>query len=102
MFKRLARDQESLVTITIEGEVMQVPDGETVAAAVLACGSWSMREHPVSGRPRSAYCMMGVCFECLMRIDGVANRQACMTIVREGMQIERQLGVQSTLSDRSS
>jgi predicted molibdopterin-dependent oxidoreductase YjgC len=37
--------------------------------------------------------MMGVCFECLMEIDGVANRQACLVPVTEGMQIRRQHGV---------
>jgi predicted molibdopterin-dependent oxidoreductase YjgC len=34
--------------------------------------------------------MMGVCFDCLVEIDGVANRQACMIEVREGMQVKRQ------------
>ena len=34
--------------------------------------------------------MMGSCFECLVEIDGQPNRQACLTIVREGMDIKRQ------------
>ncbi len=37
--------------------------------------------------------MMGVCYECLMVIDGQANRRACQETVRPGMRIERQLGV---------
>jgi predicted molibdopterin-dependent oxidoreductase YjgC len=36
--------------------------------------------------------MMGVCFDCLVEIDGVANRQACMIEVRDGMRVKRQLG----------
>jgi predicted molibdopterin-dependent oxidoreductase YjgC len=36
--------------------------------------------------------MMGVCFDCLVMIDGAPNRQACMTEIREGMRIERQDG----------
>jgi hypothetical protein len=36
--------------------------------------------------------MMGVCFECLMVIDGMPSRQACMVRVTPGMRIERQLG----------
>jgi hypothetical protein len=36
--------------------------------------------------------MMGVCFECLVEVDGVPNRQACMETVRRGMRVERQLG----------
>jgi D-hydroxyproline dehydrogenase subunit gamma len=33
-----------------------------------------------------------VCFDCLMRIDGVPNVQGCLVQVCEGMRIERQLG----------
>ena len=32
--------------------------------------------------------MMGVCFDCLVTIDGVGNRQACLVRVREGMRVE--------------
>jgi predicted molibdopterin-dependent oxidoreductase YjgC len=46
----------------------------------------------VSGEPRAPYCMMGVCFECLVEVDGVPNVQACMTSVREGMTVRRQHG----------
>ena len=43
-----------------------------------------------SGVPRAPWCMMGVCFECLVEIDGAAGRQACMIEVRDGMRIRRQ------------
>jgi NADH dehydrogenase/NADH:ubiquinone oxidoreductase subunit G len=36
--------------------------------------------------------MMGVCFECLVEIDGIPNQQACMTPVKEGMQVRLQKG----------
>jgi predicted molibdopterin-dependent oxidoreductase YjgC len=36
--------------------------------------------------------MMGVCYDCLAEIDGVANRQACMVPVAAGMRIARQHG----------
>jgi sarcosine oxidase subunit alpha len=35
---------------------------------------------------------MGVCFECLVTIDGVGSRQACLTRVHEGMEVETQRG----------
>jgi predicted molibdopterin-dependent oxidoreductase YjgC len=37
--------------------------------------------------------MMGVCFECLVEIDGSPNHQACMTTVRDGMSIKIQKGL---------
>lgn len=69
--------------------------GDSVAAALLAAGVTTLRETPVSGTPRAPYCMMGVCFDCLVEIDGVGNRQACLTMVSEGMQVRRQHGARA-------
>lgn len=49
------------------------------------------RQSAVSGRPRAPLCMMGVCFECLVEIDGQTNQQACLVQVRDGMRIRRQI-----------
>ncbi|MEA3410503.1 MAG: (2Fe-2S)-binding protein [Pseudomonadota bacterium] len=92
MFKRLDPPARKTVTVNIEGTPVSVPAGETVAAAVLAHGLVYTRTTPVSGRPRAPFCMMGVCFDCLMEIDGQPNRQACMVRVAEGMRIRRQRG----------
>ena len=46
----------------------------------------------MSGKPRAPYCLMGVCFDCLVTIDGVGSRQACLVPVREGMAVETQQG----------
>ena len=67
-----------------------VPAGASAAAAVLSAGFNSIRATPVDGSERAPYCMMGVCFDCLAEIDGVANRQSCMIVVRPGMRINRQ------------
>jgi hypothetical protein len=75
----------------VEGRTVMVPAGASAAAAVLAAGFASIRTTPVEGSERAPYCMMGVCFDCLAEIDGVANRQSCMIEVRPGMQINRQM-----------
>ena len=92
MFKRLEKSSET-VTVNIEGEDVQVPKGETVAATVLVYNLGYTRTSPLSGKPRAPFCMMGVCFECLMEIDGLPNVQACQIEVAEGMKIRRQRGV---------
>ena len=91
-FKRLPQGGLNRVTLWIEGNAVSVAEGETVAAAVLSAGIRPTRTTAVSGSPRAPYCMMGVCFECLMEIDGKPNTQACMTEVREGMQVTIQTG----------
>lgn len=92
MFKRVFKTKADTVTVRIENKSVSVPEGDSVAAAIFSAGYGHTRQSPVSDSLRAPYCMMGVCFECLVEIDGVPNQQACMTPVREGMQIRLQLG----------
>jgi predicted molibdopterin-dependent oxidoreductase YjgC len=34
---------------------------------------------------------MGVCFECLLEVDGISGQRACQVQVQAGMRIRRQL-----------
>jgi predicted molibdopterin-dependent oxidoreductase YjgC len=92
MFKSLTPDGPTSVQITIDDRICAVPAGITVAAATLLCGEDSMRATPISGAPRGPYCLMGGCFECLVEIDGVPNRQGCLVVVREGMRVAKAQG----------
>jgi len=91
MFRRL-RETGEAVSITVDGRPVVARSGDSVAAAMLAAGAERCRTTPVSGAPRAPYCMMGVCFDCLVTIDGVGNRQGCLVAVRDGMAIETQQG----------
>lgn len=91
MLKRLDDVSGATVRIRIDERAVEVQAGDSVAAALLFSGLTTTRTTLVSGAPRAPYCMMGVCFECLVTIDGVANRQACMVEVKEGMAIETQI-----------
>ena len=79
------------VTITVDGRPVRAHAGESVAAALLAEGIAATRR-TVSGEPRGVFCGMGVCFDCLVVVDGVPNTRACMTFVAEGMDVRRQAG----------
>ncbi len=78
------------VEVALDGRSVSLPSGGSVAAALLEAGEIISRKSPTSGKPCSPHCLMGVCFECMMEIDGV-QRQACMTPVRQGMNINRRL-----------
>jgi D-hydroxyproline dehydrogenase subunit gamma len=79
------------VTLTLDGRPVTAYAGETVAAMLLAEGHVATRTTP-GGAPRGVYCGMGVCFDCLVVVDGVPNTRACVTWVREGMSVARQNG----------
>ena len=87
MFKKRPETSGETIAIEVNGKRLDARAGDTVAAALLAAGFVHTRQTPVSGAPRAPYCMMGVCFECLVTIDDVANLQACTVIVRQGMRI---------------
>jgi predicted molibdopterin-dependent oxidoreductase YjgC len=74
------------LTITVDGELVQAFAGESVATVLLALGKRTFR-HTEHSTPRGLFCGMGVCFDCLVTVDGVDNVRACMTPVAEGMEI---------------
>jgi predicted molibdopterin-dependent oxidoreductase YjgC len=80
------------VTVTIDGRPTTAHVGETVAAVLFAEGAVRTRT-TVGGAPRGVFCGMGVCFDCLVVVDGVPNTRACMTWVRDGMRVELQEGL---------
>ncbi|HEY3185438.1 MAG TPA: (2Fe-2S)-binding protein [Gaiellaceae bacterium] len=79
------------VEIVLDGRPVEAYEGETVAAVLLGEGQIATRT-TVSGEPRGIFCGMGVCFDCLVVVDGVPNTRACMTWVRDGMRVSRQDG----------
>ena len=78
------------VTIYLEEEAYVVPAGVTVAAALLGHDDDHFCQSAADREKRAPYCLMGVCFECLVEIDGNKNRQACLEPVLEGMRVKRQ------------
>jgi D-hydroxyproline dehydrogenase subunit gamma len=80
------------LTLTLDGAPVTAYEGETVATLLLAEGHIATRTTP-GGEPRGVFCGMGVCFDCLVVVDGIPNTRACMTQVREGMEVRRQNGL---------
>lgn len=95
MFRPLHEPGAQALTIFIDGEAVKAHPGESVAAVMLRQPSPVTRTTPVHGAPRAPYCMMGVCFECLAIVDGIASTQTCMVPVRDGMEVKRQHGKRS-------
>ncbi|MEO8661627.1 MAG: (2Fe-2S)-binding protein [Bryobacteraceae bacterium] len=76
-----------MLSIFLNGRLVQVPDGISVAAALLGAGVTAFR-HSISGEPRAALCGMGICFECRVTIDGRAQQKSCQVTCCEGMKVD--------------
>jgi len=92
MFRKLHDPGDEAVTIYVDGEAVSAEAGESVAAVLLRQSEAWIRMTPVLGSQRAPYCLMGVCFECLAEVDGVASVQTCLTPVKAGMRVARQRG----------
>ena len=79
--------------IEVDGEKIVAYEGETIAAALLAAGRRTFRRTPDKNHPRGVYCGIGLCFECLMVINGVPNIRACQTPATPGCRVETQEGL---------
>ena len=87
MFRRL-REVAEPYRLVVDGRPVTAAPGDAVATALLLAGIGTFRRTAKGAAPRSAYCGMGVCFDCLVTIDGVGNRQACLESVGDGMVVE--------------
>lgn len=84
--------RSATVRFTLDGEPFEAPEGESVAAALMAAGVATLRLAPNDGAPRGAFCLMGVCQECLLEAggpDGPFHVEACRLPVRDGLALRR-------------
>ncbi|MGW1716943.1 (2Fe-2S)-binding protein [Streptomyces sp. NPDC002156] len=74
-------------TVTIDGSPSEAWAGQSVTAALVTAGVWSLSRNPVNGRPRGPFCGMGVCMECEVTINGRPGSRSCTAHVTDGMDI---------------
>ena len=66
--------------------------GQSVGAALLANGDRILRKTRFNEKDRGVFCGIGVCFDCLVVVDGVSNQRACLIEAKPGMKVQRQVG----------
>ena len=76
------------VTLLVNGKKIIAYKGETLLAALIAAGYKSLKASPLKGEARGALCGMGVCFECIVTVNGEPNIRSCMTEVEDNMTVE--------------
>lgn len=88
-FRRV--DQASAgLRVSVDGQSVVADPGDTVASLLLMHGHKTFRVNRPSGQARAPYCMIGVCFECLVTIDGEPEVQSCLVRVQDGMEVQTQ------------
>ena len=83
---------EEQVGYFFDGEEGNAFPGQSIAAGILENGNRILRTTRVAKKPRGIFCGIGICFDCLVVVDGIPNQRACLIEIREGMRIETQIG----------
>ena len=83
---------EQTCTVTIDGGALAARPGQTIAAILMTAGVRSFRTTRRGQRPQGLFCGIGVCFDCLVILNGTPNVRACVTRVEDGDVIETQEG----------
>ena len=91
MFTRVKINDGDRIIVYIDHVATPCFAGDTVAAVMMLEAGQPYRRTVISGSDRAPFCMMGVCFECLIEIDGIPNQQGCLRNIEPGMRIRRQL-----------
>jgi len=75
------------ITFSVNGNEVSAFKGETLLAALIAAGYKHTKNSPLGKQPRGGLCGMGVCFECIVTVNGQPNIRSCMTEVDENMAV---------------
>src|SRR5689334_16092177 len=75
-----------VITFAVDGEPLEARRGQTIAAALYTNGRRVLRATRIQGKPRAVYCAMGICFDCIVKVNGETSR-ACMRYVEDGMDV---------------
>ena len=73
------------VEFTFNGAPLKAVPGQTIAAAIFAADQKVLRTTRLKGEERSIFCGIGICWDCVVTVDGVMNQRACLIQVKDGM-----------------
>mgnify|MGYP003345891600 FL=1 len=83
---------QEIVEFTFDSETISAISGQTVGAAILQSGKKALRKTRFDKKPRGMFCGIGICFDCLVKINGVSNQRACLVPVQSQMNVQTQDG----------
>ena len=76
------------VSFSFNGKDFECESGQTIAAALIAADQRELRSTRFGNEPRSIFCGIGICYDCVVVVDGIANQRSCLIEARDGMKVE--------------
>jgi predicted molibdopterin-dependent oxidoreductase YjgC len=72
------------VTIDVDGEPVTGVLGQSLAGVILAGGTLGLRRTSVNDQPRGVFCGIGVCYDCLVEVNGQRDVRSCQRRATDG------------------
>lgn len=88
----VAARPQAAFALHIDGKEIEALPGHTIAAALWRAGIMSWRRTRVEAEPRGVFCGIGVCFDCLVTVNGRPNQRACLVPANAGDVVTTQAG----------
>lgn len=86
---RLLDQARPRLRFLLDGVEIEALQGDTLLTAILAGGGGRLRESEFGDGPRAGFCLMGVCQDCWVAVEGCGTVRACTTLVLDGMTVTR-------------
>ncbi|MFD9895670.1 (2Fe-2S)-binding protein [Amycolatopsis sp. NPDC059027] len=80
--------------VEVDGQTVDAKPGQTVAGLLLGLGRTSWRSTRNGGKPRGVFCGIGVCFDCLVVVNGIPDVRACQRLLADGDDVRTQHGAE--------
>ena len=81
---------DELIEIEFNGRSLHAAPTQTLLAALWDATPPTLHVTAHTSEPRSAFCGIGLCFDCVALVNGTPNVRTCMTVVEPGMVVETQ------------
>lgn len=83
----MSNNSESKISFTFNGNPYEAVEGQSIAAALMESGVRELRQTRFQGEPRLIFCGIGICFDCVVVVNDIANQRACLVEVVPGDQV---------------
>jgi len=101
--RRAVVERGDPIELRVDDEVIPAYAGETIAGALTAAGRRVFRHSERTGSPRGVFCGIGICFDCLVTVEGMGRVRSCMVEVRPGMRVSLgERGASASEDDRAT
>jgi len=76
------------VEFTFNGEKFSAIPGQSIAAALFQANQHILRKTRMEGEERSIFCGIGICWDCVVTVNGIINQRSCLIEVQDGMVVK--------------